>query len=1034
MGDKEKDDANVEAEKGGNANVNGGEKEKAGDDVEVEKGSNANVNGGENEKAGDDVEAEKGSNANVNDGENEKDDANVEAESGRDANVNDGENEKDDANVEAEKGSNANVNGEKENAGANVEAESGRDANVNDGENEKDDANVEAEKGSNANVNGEKENAGANVEAESGRDANVNDGENEKDDAYAEAESGRDTHANDGENEKDDANAEAESGRDTHVNGGENEKAGDGVEAEPGRDANVNGGENEKAGANIEAEPRRDTHVKDDENEKSGASVEAESERDTHINNGKEEQTKVSQQESAATVIQARVRGQLSRNALADLLVFKEAGTFPNIWELYEAQCATIIEKIARGFLVRKAIEDWSTHAAVLIQAVARGMLAKRRVSRMAQVKADWKRERATAKAKITLRRHALVIQCAWRAFVARKRVVYKAHLKSNAALKKFLLGIGRYPELLQPYLDLPDGAAATGHAGDLRVVELKAQDIRADPGANVTLEHKEEQDTVTGICAFQKRRLETGDLYMCTATAVHRVRLPLCGWHQPRCICEHKGERPRIKYPNELGMCPAHYAKHTGRNFTPQKFDNWWDLPCVVVNNNNNNESHSDTEEQQLQDEHDVTEENRIILEKLAQIDHAGLQICRIARGHLGRQRSKMQKKHLYYLERKKLWGASAHLRREQRKSRLKKRHYDAIALDKRLRQGKASDRETLIQSYRKAFRRKKIARKRQLLLKFHQEMYEKQCWEYNQSILEVFDKMDDDGNGHLTRTEIINSLTRKRLVREFIESRPKLRRLFEPKRFGSKLFAVADSDNSGAVDRDEFLQWCLNVEFGAPEENTDTGKDKEEEEGDGILTLRWAYAMMNPKQKEALSRREISQALQTDSQIQNIVRELPAGYQELLHPKSCRRILLRIDKNGDGKITEQEWISFCQEARTEFVKRDPTTSMLLEIFEIMENRPDGSGDGTISKKEFYKCLATRKDIRNIIMRLPQAFHSMLKPFEIKKDIFGASTTVRAGRLGADDFLAFCTSIASSSSSTTTATASSSLSSSKKC
>ena len=117
---------------------------------------------------------------------------------------------------------------------------------------------------------------------------------------------------------------------------------------------------------------------------------------------------------------------------------------------------------------------------------------------------------------------------------------------------------------------------------------EMKYQGVDLD-GEEVKKEEKsiviKEADDGRPICRWTKRHPKTKDRWRCHCKVIkHPMTKSLqteCGWHQSTCIGFHMSKSPMLAIPNELGLCPAHYAAKKGS--APKNYgDDWWNLPVV--------------------------------------------------------------------------------------------------------------------------------------------------------------------------------------------------------------------------------------------------------------------------------------------------------------------------------------------------------------------------------------------------------------------------------------------------------------------
>ena len=120
---------------------------------------------------------------------------------------------------------------------------------------------------------------------------------------------------------------------------------------------------------------------------------------------------------------------------------------------------------------------------------------------------------------------------------------------------------------------------------------EMKLQGVGLDGESNVD-QGKEassvvvmERDDGRPICRWTKQHPKTKERWRCHCKVlkhpVDKSLQPECGWHQNTCVGFHMGKPPILAVPNELGLCPAHYAAKIGS--APKNYgENWWNLPVV--------------------------------------------------------------------------------------------------------------------------------------------------------------------------------------------------------------------------------------------------------------------------------------------------------------------------------------------------------------------------------------------------------------------------------------------------------------------
>ena len=158
----------------------------------------------------------------------------------------------------------------------------------------------------------------------------------------------------------------------------------------------------------------------------------------------------------------------------------------------------------------------------------------------------------------------------------------------------------------------------------------------------------------------------------------------------------------------------------------------------------------------------------------------------------------------------------AAAYLHREKRKQALKQTHLKMI---QRYRIGPPketdSPKEIEMCHYRNTFHQHRNAKKEKLKAEFFREQWERRFAGYVRTLELVYDAMDVDHDGSLTRHEIFKSIITDQHVQSLLALSPNVERLLSPWQF-HKSWGALDEDGGGEVDRAEFVKFAMNSESG--------------------------------------------------------------------------------------------------------------------------------------------------------------------------------------------------------------------------
>ena len=82
---------------------------------------------------------------------------------------------------------------------------------------------------------------------------------------------------------------------------------------------------------------------------------------------------------------------------------------------------------------------------------------------------------------------------------------------------------------------------------------------------------------------------------------------------------------------------------------------------------------------------------------------------------------------------------------------------------------------------------------------------------------LLEIFKLMDADGNGLLDKSEVMAAVNGNTIARRMLSEHPTLKRVLRDDLWSEKVFAACDTDVSGSIDFDEFVQFVARAMGGA-------------------------------------------------------------------------------------------------------------------------------------------------------------------------------------------------------------------------
>ena len=126
--------------------------------------------------------------------------------------------------------------------------------------------------------------------------------------------------------------------------------------------------------------------------------------------------------------------------------------------------------------------------------------------------------------------------------------------------------------------------ALITNSAVPKPVAEMLAQGVGLD-GEEMGKKKEEKsiviQDRDDGrpICRWTRKHPKTKERWRCHCKVIKILKTKSlgteCGWHQAQCIGFHMSKSPPLVIPNELGLCPAHYAAKKGS--APKNYGDEW-------------------------------------------------------------------------------------------------------------------------------------------------------------------------------------------------------------------------------------------------------------------------------------------------------------------------------------------------------------------------------------------------------------------------------------------------------------------------
>jgi Ca2+-binding EF-hand superfamily protein len=182
-----------------------------------------------------------------------------------------------------------------------------------------------------------------------------------------------------------------------------------------------------------------------------------------------------------------------------------------------------------------------------------------------------------------------------------------------------------------------------------------------------------------------------------------------------------------------------------------------------------------------------------------------------------------------------------------------------------------------------------------------------------------EVFALIDADGNGSLTKTEIVDAVTSDKKVISFLGScgEPNLQFLLQPKRL-EKALKVLDTSQDGEIDADE---WEAAIYRGLEKRTADLKAEQErrakaaaaadeEFSAEFLSAARKVFEMIDVDNSGTLTKQEIITAVKENKEVKMFLANCGnENLQYLLVPSRLNHALSVLDKDGDDEIDANEW-----------------------------------------------------------------------------------------------------------------------------
>eukprot|EP00618_Florenciella_parvula_P014674 CAMPEP_0119529624 /NCGR_PEP_ID=MMETSP1344-20130328/43601_1 /TAXON_ID=236787 /ORGANISM="Florenciella parvula, Strain CCMP2471" /LENGTH=248 /DNA_ID=CAMNT_0007569301 /DNA_START=16 /DNA_END=762 /DNA_ORIENTATION=- len=166
-----------------------------------------------------------------------------------------------------------------------------------------------------------------------------------------------------------------------------------------------------------------------------------------------------------------------------------------------------------------------------------------------------------------------------------------------------------------------------------------------------------------------------------------------------------------------------------------------------------------------------------------------------------------------------------------------------------------------------------------------------------FKASLDEVFDSIDKDGNGKLTRRELKNGLKSSDVVMEAIGCK----RLKD----GMKFFEDADKNGDGELTKDEFVNYVKGVEAEVD--------DSAERRAKGQITqadmdiIKGAYEKMDPDHSNSITKDELAVVFASIAEAKG------KKVNKTTTTRWVAKILRRFDADHDGTISFDEFVPMC-------------------------------------------------------------------------------------------------------------------------
>ena len=182
-----------------------------------------------------------------------------------------------------------------------------------------------------------------------------------------------------------------------------------------------------------------------------------------------------------------------------------------------------------------------------------------------------------------------------------------------------------------------------------------------------------------------------------------------------------------------------------------------------------------------------------------------------------------------------------------------------------------------------------------------------------------EVFALIDADGNGSLTKTEIVDAVTSDKKVISFLGScgEPNLQFLLQPKRL-EKALKTLDTSQDGEIDGDE---WEAAIYRGLEKRTADLKAEQErrakaaaaadeEFSAEFLSAARKVFEMIDVDNSGTLTKQEIITAVKENKEVKMFLANCGnENLQYLLVPSRLNHALSVLDKDGDDEIDANEW-----------------------------------------------------------------------------------------------------------------------------